>query len=542
MSVSSYIQHVQNKTTPQSQPIPGSSQVPNSAGGFTWEVDCWTKMDRFLVLGAEGGSYYATEREMTIKSAGSVQECFSKDPARTIARIVEISDKGLAPKNDPAIFALAILSQHREALNALPSVCRIGTHLFQFVDAASKVRGWGSAFKRAVSDWYISKGAENLAYQVVKYQNRVNWTHHDVLHKCHAKPPGPGHQAVFRWAKDKSIAEGDLGRDYFPNLLAVYNEVHAMVAPGPLPESGRDGKAIEKRLCELIVENRLTREMLPTQWLNSVAVWEALLENMPLTAMIRSLGKMSAVGLMTPNSDTVKTVCERLNADYIRKSRVHPITLLLAASVYGSGRGVKGDLSWTVSSKVVGALDEAFYKAFENVEPTGKRYLLALDVSGSMGCGQVAGTPMTPAMGAAAMAMVTLRSEEWCETMGFSHTFVKLNLHKNQSLQEAMAATARMNFGGTDCSLPMIWALQNKIPVDVFVTMTDNETWAGNIHPAQALKEYRQRMGINAKSIVMAFTSNEFSIADPNDPGSLDIVGFSADVPKVISEFSKDGL
>ncbi len=40
--------------TPQAQPIPGSKQVPNSAGGYSFAVDNWKLLDRFLVLGSEG--------------------------------------------------------------------------------------------------------------------------------------------------------------------------------------------------------------------------------------------------------------------------------------------------------------------------------------------------------------------------------------------------------------------------------------------------------------------------------------------------------
>ena len=50
-----YAGQFNRRITPQSQPIPGSAQVPNSAGGYTWQVDDWTRLDRFLILGAEGG-------------------------------------------------------------------------------------------------------------------------------------------------------------------------------------------------------------------------------------------------------------------------------------------------------------------------------------------------------------------------------------------------------------------------------------------------------------------------------------------------------
>ncbi len=99
------------KTTPQREPIPGSNQVPNSAGGHAWEIDDWGRLDRFLVLGSEGGTFYVGERELTIANAEVVSRCLASDGIRTIDRIVAISETGRAPKNDPAIFSLAMAAK-----------------------------------------------------------------------------------------------------------------------------------------------------------------------------------------------------------------------------------------------------------------------------------------------------------------------------------------------------------------------------------------------------------------------------------------------
>jgi len=85
--------------------------------------------------------------------------------------------------------------------------------------------------------------------------------------------------------------------------------------------------------------------------------------------------------------------------------------------------------------------------------------------------------------------------------------------------------------------LPMVEATNKRWPVDLFVVLTDNETWAGSIHPAEALRHYRQRMGIAAKLVVVAMTANDFTIADPDDAGMLDVVGFDPNTPQVIAEF-----
>lgn len=84
----------------------------------------------------------------------------------------------------------------------------------------------------------------------------------------------------------------------------------------------------------------------------------------------------------------------------------------------------------------------------------------------------------------------------------------------------------------------MIYAMENCVPVDTFIIYTDNETWSGRIHPVQALQQYRRKIGIPAKLIVVGMTSTEFTIADPNDNGMLDCVGFDSATPQIISDFT----
>src|ERR1043166_1678877 len=107
-----YAKQFSVKATPQSQPIPGSTQVANSAGGFSWKVDDWTQLDRFLILGAEGGTYYINEHDLIKQNHGSVLRCLQADGVRAVNRLVEISDSGRAVKNDPAIFVLALAVAH----------------------------------------------------------------------------------------------------------------------------------------------------------------------------------------------------------------------------------------------------------------------------------------------------------------------------------------------------------------------------------------------------------------------------------------------
>ena len=188
---------------------------------------------------------------------------------------------------------------------------------------------------------------------------------------------------------------------------------------------------------------------------------------------------------------------------------------------------------------MVDALNEAFYLAFDNVEATGRRWLLGVDVSGSMSNGTVAGVAgMTPRVAAAAMTLVTAATEPQHVIMAFQDRFVPFGISPRERLDAVVRKTDGLPFGRTDCALPMLYAIERKLEIDVFVVYTDSETWYGQIHPVQALQQYRQKMGIPAKLIVQAFVANRFSIADPDDGGMLDVVGFDTAVPSLIRDFA----
>jgi 60 kDa SS-A/Ro ribonucleoprotein len=114
-----------------------------------------------------------------------------------------------------------------------------------------------------------------------------------------------------------------------------------------------------------------------------------------------------------------------------------------------------------------------------------------------------------------------------------------LELSPRWRLDRAMKAVSGLPFAGTDCSLPMRWAMNAGVEVDVFCVYTDSETWAGPVHPSQALREYREKTGIPAKLVVVGMVSNGFSIADPNDAGMLDVVGFDTGSPAVMADFAR---
>lgn len=522
----SYLNEISTRRTPQTKPLDG--QVANSAGGYSYEIDDWARLHRFLVLGSEGGSYYASESKLTAENAQAVIRCINANGLRAVREIVAISQGGRAPKNDPAIFALALAAGAKDAetrklaLDALPSVCRTGAHLFTFAGYVENFRGWGRGLRSAIARWY---DRPDIAYQLIKYRQRNGWTHRDLLRLAKPRPErGSELDRALAWAVGKGHEV------HVPAIIGAFERAQEARTP-------RETAALIREFPDL------PREALNTDHLKNPEVWQELLDQeMPMTALIRNLATMTRVGVLSPMSKGVATVCEQLaDVERLRKSRVHPLNVLVAMKTYEQGYSERGDSQWDPVPQIVDALDAAFYDSFGNVEATGKRTLLALDVSGSMDWETIAGMPgITPRIGAAAMALVTASVEPHHHIMAFSNDLVPVSISPRQRLDDVVRQISEIPMGGTDASLPMQWAMRMQVraEIDTFVVYTDSETWSGSIHPSQALEEYRQKSGINAKLVVVGMVSNNFSIADPTDPGMLDVVGFDTSTPNVIAEFS----
>jgi 60 kDa SS-A/Ro ribonucleoprotein len=543
------------RATPQSRPA-RADQVQNDAGGYTFAVDEWTRLNRFLTLGVTGGSFYVKARELAIDNLTVLRPLITREPIEIVKRVVELSESGRAPRQQPGLFVLAAVAGlagvegRRAAAEAVPRVARTGSTLKTFVQYAQQFRGWGPVLRRGVANWYLNQPVDRLAYQAVKYRQRVDWTDRDVLRLAHPKAAKDdlSRRALFDW-----ICRGTAN-------FASDEELDARTLPIDDPLRIVEGFERIRRArsaneaARLVGEYRLPWETVPDEWLNNVNVLAALVDSgMPITALLRQLPRLTRAGLL-PNSGgrTNEVVHTLTNAEHLRRGRVHPISLLLALTTYQSGRSVRGSSTWQPTRRIVDALDTGFYAAFESVEATGLRHMLALDVSGSMTNYKIADTHLTAREASAAMALVTLQAERDCEVVGFtagqlsgrfdgwhSRSITPLDISPRQRLDDVVRYTRQLSFGATDCALPMLYAIEKNLDVDVFVIYTDNETWTGDVHVHEALRRYRDRSGIPARLVAVGMTATNYTVADPNDAGQLNVSGFDAAVPNLIASFAR---
>ena len=551
------LRQVYGSPVPQSEPMAGreAEMVANEAGGFVFATGDWGRLERFLILGTEGGTYYVGERELSKDNAAVVGRCLGEDGLRVVEMIASLGESGRAPSHEPALFALAMAAslgdeRTRTAANqALPGVARTGTHLLHFAGYVDGMRGWGRALKRAVQRWYTDRSADELAFQTLKYRGRDGWTQRDVLRLAHPRPKDAAQEAVLRVAVRGLPEDGGKAEGTPMDISCAPERIHQYAA---LQRADVEGATM------LLRKHRwLGREMVPSELLKADAVWEALAESMPIHALIRNLATLTRRGLLRPLGDLTGDVVARVtNQALLNRRRMHPFAVLVALRTYALGRSLRGDATWEPVGEITAALERAYELAFGTLERIPKRVYVAVDISGSMSQyvtkkesvrrkrdGRIvreirdAPLPITCAESAAAIAQVIARSAERSVVRGFETRMKPLDIDAQTSFGDVMRITRTWMGGGTDCAQPMLDAMADKLSVDAFVILTDGETWAGEMHPAEALREYREKSGIDAKCMMLSMTATGFTCADPNDPGMLDVVGVDSGVVDLVADF-----
>lgn len=528
----SYLTRTLKTPVPQSQPY-SPNQVENEAGGYVFKVDPFTYLRRFLALGSESGNFYVNERDFTKQNIDNVKACIVSDGKRVVDTIVELSNANASAKPDTLLFTLALCMQNgdldtrRAAGEAVSVVCNTGYKLLKFVDFVENTGGWGRLKRRSVSNWFTSQDVRNLSYQVAKYQNRDGWTMADVLRVVHPKTESENLNQVFKWVVDGVVPSDRFGGDVFKTIVGME------ILRNQFNENSTNFNAF----IDTIRRYDLPRECIPTELLNKKEIQLVLMEHMPFTALIRNLGNLSRIGAIDSNNEY--EVAKKI-VDGSKRARVHPLNVLAAFKTYGSGSGVRSSNSWTVYPKVVDALNDAFYESFNNVEQSDKRYLIGIDVSGSMYGSRANGMPYLDLQEAASvMAMATLAATPNSTVVVFDTAAHLADISPKRRLDDAVAFLRTLGRGGTDLAQPVLYALNHNIKVDCFVTLSDNESWSGNRHHVDVMNEYRSRFNPNARFVNVQMTPNNYSVADQEDPLSMEVVGLSPEVPKVITDFAE---
>lgn len=80
-----------------------------------------------------------------------------------------------------------------------PQVVRTGSHFYEWLSYTKAIRGFGKIVREAGKTW-SRENVKELAYQLLKYQQRQGFSHQDALRLFHVKAPTEEHNQLFQWA------------------------------------------------------------------------------------------------------------------------------------------------------------------------------------------------------------------------------------------------------------------------------------------------------------------------------------------------------
>ncbi|XP_035027213.1 60 kDa SS-A/Ro ribonucleoprotein [Hippoglossus stenolepis] len=525
------------------------NQNSTGGGGCPWEISDKVKLCRFLCYASEGDVYTAREEgRVSMESTETLLSLLEQGRgAEVVEEIKRFAQDGRAVRLDPSFFALALCSQYSElktrqaAFKAVKEVCRNPAHLFSFIQYKKELKEgmkcgiWGRALRKAVSDWYNEQDAMSLAAAVTKCKQREGWTHQDLLRLSHTKPANEAITLISKYVtkgwKEVQAAYADKENPEEVVKVLSYLEVVEKVKHS----------CDETEVINLIEEHKLEREQLLTDHLKSKQVWRALLKEMPLQSVLRILGKMTSNTILEPGGSETQAVCDRIqNEAALKKANIHPFSILLASENYKRGQGYQGKTKWTPDSSILKAMDAAFYTSFVNVEPVGKRFVVAVDVSTSLSS-IVPGTSISTAVAAAAITMIFARTEVETQVLAYSEgAVVPCTVSADMTLAQATVELVKIPGGSTDCTLPVTWATENGKSVDVFVILTNNPLWAFAASPVESLQKHREKSGTNSKLVMCGLTSIGHALANTDDRGFVSVCGFDLGALSVIRNVAQD--
>ncbi|HAX80127.1 MAG TPA: TROVE domain-containing protein [Cyanobacteria bacterium UBA11372] len=525
MNYKFFTQKQQN--TPQSQPIPGreAEMIQGRSGGWMFDAGIWKMLRRCLLIGTAKSTYYAGKQELTEDFVAVVREAVAENPTKVAEEILYASD-GRSINNSAPILALVLLSMGEapEAKKAFqeifPQVVRTGSHFYEWLNYTKSLRGFGKVIREVGKNWLSREDVKGLAYQLLKYQQRQGFSHRDALRLFHVKPTTEDQQLLFNWVIK--------GWEELPTEIP--SEALAQIWWYEWLKRNPD------QTHEAISQGRLTHEMAAPVGKMDRQAWQLLFNQMPIGAMLRNLGSLTELGVLRADAGANLSRIEAVlnNKEHLRKGRIHPIDVLKALKTYQSGgRLGRSQKTWNPVPRIVDILETAVELSFEVVEPTGKVFMHAVDVSGSMSS-LVADMGLSCCEIATTMALVTAKAEKNYTIKGFATDFRNLDITAKDSFSSAVRKASNQNFGGTDASVAYDWMIKHKFKADVVCFWTDSESWAGYKHPSQALAEYRKKVNRNVKAVYVTLAPYRISLVDPNAPLSWDLAGFDPSTPRVI--------
>jgi 60 kDa SS-A/Ro ribonucleoprotein len=500
-------------------PQPEPQMTVGLAQQWTYTASPQDQLIRGLTTNTLTDTFYATKQALAQELVALCLDLAKTDPAFLAKAAVWASTEGRALNNTAPNVALAALAAVKmpEAMNwyakAFDPIVRTPLHLLEHVELLRKGNLGRKSLGRSPRTLIRAYLNRLNPYNAVKYHARANLR--DLLRLTHPTPATPEQEGIFGWlVKGKHAAARE---------ISAYMDL-------------QEAKDDTTRIKAIEEGNLAWEAALPLIPQPSFAIWTALLKQMPYMAMLRHLSAVSRHGVLP--DELIGYLVERLtDTDAITQAKILPFQINAALGIYaagGMGGRARGILSrgleatpafFMPDARIVEALDRALELSFANWALPG-RVVILTDVSGSMRQGGVNEGKISSYLDVAAIftAAAVQATDGQAHVVAFNdHAFeVPLPSRRFAEVVRSIHATPS---GGTNMAAGFEYLASHRIPADLVIGITDNESWAGRL-TVDALREYRDQQRPRA-IILLTIAPYQDSVSPMNEPSVFQVAGWS---------------
>jgi 60 kDa SS-A/Ro ribonucleoprotein len=488
----------------------------NHAGGPSYTRSLEEQCLQVLMTGVFQDTYYADQQTLVKEALTIFQQMALKDSVLFAKMIVFARNRGFI--RTAPITALVVLSTADVVsfCQAFPQVVRTPNDLKDFVvviRSRQLRQGMGRAVKRAIGDWL-----NNLSeYHAIKYGSKgSDWSLRDILRLVRPVPKDQRTSVLYNYLRDGLTTENSLGvKDLLPQVATVELLKDTTDAPTQL---------------QLIAEGRLPYEVVVGAIKPRVEIWTALMEQMPIFALLRHLNTLNKAGVFNDRKAVTYVVGRLTDQKVIKNSKILPFQFFTAHN----------SLDTDVPRAISEAVETALEISFENVPMIPGRVCVGPDTSGSMGS-QVSVQGKTRFIDIAAIfTAAMLRKTDDALILPFDTQVHACRLSSRDTLMTTARSLASHRGGGTNVGAPLELLLAKQIVVDVFIGVTDCESWHGRGF-MPAWREYKKKVNPNAKAFLLTIAPYRHSVAPESEKDVYFIYGWSQNVLPYIAHTVSGG-
>lgn len=433
-----------------------------------------------LLTNTCGSTFYETKDKLVADTERVHTEAL-QDPAFMAQALVYARNKGFA-RTQPVygLARVAAVADGSPFESAFSGVVKTPNDLIDFASIIRSLRNGegGRRIKRVAGNWLRNNLTE---YWAIKYGSEAKATYalRDLFRAYHPK------------GEALPVAEYLLRRG--ESSLAKLPQIAAFEA---LKKATTDADKIAA-----ITAGRLPHEVATSFAGNSKKVWESIIPNLPIFALLRNLATLERHGVLDAAKDRIVNLFG--DAEQVRRSKIFPFRFLEAIKHVNA--------PWAQD-----ALRVALEYSFAGAEQLTGKTVIALDISGSMS-GHI--------QMASVFGISTARRSDGSRFMLFNDRVGDLPVSRVDSVL-TQAQRIGTN-GGTDTGQPIALMIHERFKADNLVLITDEQQNQGQPF-MNLVSQYRRNVNSALKVFVLnvaPYTGG--ALLDTRDPGNYYVYGLT---------------